>query len=979
MIEQNLLIMLVALPFLASGAAVTFPATARNPVALLAGLAMLAMVVLLMTLYPEVQNGQVVTSRVEWIDRIGLGLSFRIDGFAWLFMLLVAGIGLLIVIYARFYMSPDDSAPRFFACLLAFAGAMSGVLLSGNIIMLVVFWELTSITSFLLIGYWYHRSDARDGARMALVITGAGGMSLLFAMMLLGQIVGSYNLDQVLAAGPLIRAHPLYPTMLGLFLLGAFTKSAQFPFQFWLPNAMAAPTPVSAYLHSATMVKAGVFLLVRFEPALGGTEAWFQIVAGIGILTMLIGAIAALFQHDLKGMLAYSTVSHLGLITALAGIGSPLAIVAAVFHIVNHATFKAALFMTAGIIDHETGTRDMRKLSGLFRFMPMTGTLAIIASAAMAGVPLLNGFLSKEMFFEVSAHPGGHSLLARALPWLATIGGAFSAAYSLRFVVSVFFGAPARGLPKGLHEPPLGMRMPVALLAVICVVVGIVPAAAIGALLYQAVLSILGADVPDYSLKIWHGVTPALIMTIIAFTAGIAICALGWRWIEKGRGSPPLMGRLSGPDAFDWVMSAFALRGPRYVLRVLTASGLQVQMRVMVLLTILAAWLTLMNLEWNIPFPTIALRETVFVLLWSVGAICAIGAAWQANYHRFAALILLGGAGLVTCATFVWLSAPDLAVTQLLVEIVTTVLLLLGLRWMPKRDPDIPRDQSLRARIRRRTDLVIALVCGSGATLIALAVLLTKPGNSIGDWFLRHSYSEGGGTNVVNVILVDFRAFDTFGEITVLAVVSLTVFALLRRFRPSAESAEKPSPQREATESTLYNYLYVPQILMQWLFAPIIALSAYLFFRGHDLPGGGFAAGVTFAIGLLLQYLATDVRWIEARLTVLPVRWMAVGLAVASATGAGAWIVGYPFLSTHAQYIDVPLIGKVPVSSAMAFDFGVYSLVVGAIVLMLIAIAHQSLRLGPRKREAADTDELDKLEDATDPPDGELSTPQGVA
>lgn len=966
MIGQNLLIMLVILPFLAAAAAVTLPGNARNAEALISGLAMLAMLGILWALYPDVQYGGRVITRIGWADSIGLTLNFRLDGFAWLFMVLVAGIGFLVVLYARYYMSPDDPVARFYGCLLAFAGAMSGVILSGNIIQLVVFWELTSMTSFLLIGYWQNRADARDGARMALATTAMGGLCLLVAMILIGQVVGSYDLDRVLVSGSKITGSGLYIPILILFLLGAFTKSAQFPFQYWLPNAMAAPTPVSAYLHSATMVKAGVFLLVRFEPALGDTDAWFQIVTFVGMLTMLIGGIAALFQHDLKGLLAYSTISHLGLITALAGIGTDAAIITAVFHIVNHAVFKASLFMTAGIIDHETGTRDMRKLSGLYRHMPVTGTLAIVASAAMAGVPLLNGFLSKEMFLQATHEWNNGSALDNALPYIAVLASAFSVAYSLRFILKVFFGPATDDLPRVPHEPPALMRWPVAILVVICLAVGILPAQTLGPWLQTASVSILGPDLPYYSLKIWHGVNAALIMSLIAFAAGAAIYLLGSPWIDNGPEGPPVMRHFSGRVAYDWVMQNAMLRFPRMALRVSTGSGLQVQLRVLVLLTIAAIWLALSRLEWNIPMPTIALPQTVFVLLWIVGALCAVGAAWQAHYHRFAALVLLGGAGLVTCATFVWLSAPDLAVTQLLVEIVTTVLLLLGLRWMPKRDPDIPRDQSLRARFRRRSDLLIAVICGTGVTAIALAVLLTPPGPSIGDWFLRHSYSEGGGTNVVNVILVDFRAFDTFGEITVLAIVALTVFSLLRRFRPSAESAEPPSPQRHVPESTLYNYLYVPQIIMQWLFAPIIMLSAYLFLRGHDLPGGGFAAGVTLAVGLLLQYLAADVRWIETRLIVLPVRWMAVGLAAACATGAGAWIFGYPFLSAHARYIDVPVIGQVPFSTAMMFDFGVYSLVVGAIVLMLIAIAHQSLRLGPRVRESADTDELDQLEEAAE-------------
>ena len=335
---------------------------------------------------------------LPWFAGIDFGL--RMDGLAFAFALLVSAIGALVVLYARLLpVARRTRRRRFFATLLAFMGAMLGVVLAGNLILLVVFWELTSVTSFLLIGFWKHRADARQGARMALAITGGGGLCLLAGVLLIGHIVGSYDLDRVLAAGELIRAHPWYVPALVLVLLGAFTKSAQFPFHFWLPHAMAAPTPVSAYLHSATMVKAGVFLLARLYPALGSSEPWFYIVGTTGLVTLLLGAVVALFQQDLKGLLAYSTISHLGLITLLFGLDSPLAVVAGVFHILNHATFKASLFMAAGIIDHETGTRDMRRLNGLWKSMPITGALAIVASAAMAGVPLLNGFLSKEMFF----------------------------------------------------------------------------------------------------------------------------------------------------------------------------------------------------------------------------------------------------------------------------------------------------------------------------------------------------------------------------------------------------------------------------------------------------------------------------------------------------------------------------------------------------------------------------------------------------
>src|SRR5687768_5640065 len=388
---------LVILPFAGSLCAAFVPSHARNAAAWLAGTVAVACIALGVQFYPQIAEGEVVRATFQWAPAVGLDFTLRMDGFAWLFAMLVTVMGALVILYARYYMSAQDPVPRFFSFLLAFMGAMLGVVLSGNLIQLVVFWELTSLTSFMLIAYWYHREDARRGARMALIVTVSGGLCLLLGVLVLGTIVGSFDLDVVLASGDLIRADPWYAPALLLILLGVFTKSAQFPFHFWLPHAMEAPTPVSSYLHSATMVKAGVFLLARLWPAMSGTDLWFWLISGAGAATLLVGAFSATFQRDLKGVLAYSTISHLGLITLLLGMNSKLALIAAVFHMLNHATFKASLFMAAGIVDHETGTRDIGRLGGLRRRMPVTTLVAMVAAAAMAGVPLLNGFLSKEM------------------------------------------------------------------------------------------------------------------------------------------------------------------------------------------------------------------------------------------------------------------------------------------------------------------------------------------------------------------------------------------------------------------------------------------------------------------------------------------------------------------------------------------------------------------------------------------------------
>lgn len=954
MIEENLLLILVGLPFAAAIAASTVSTKAHGAAAWSSGLLLFAGLVILGLLYGPISDGEILRGSLRWVPSLGLTLAFRMDGLVWLFTTLVFAIGILVLIYARYYLSKSDPVPRFYAFLMAFTGAMVGMLLSGNILMLVVFWELTSILSFLLIGYWHQNQAARDGARMSLIVTGLGGLCLLVAMLLLGQIVGSHDLDRVLAAGEVVRADPRYPLVLGLFLLGCFTKSAQMPFHFWLPGAMAAPTPVSAYLHSATMVKAGVFLLVRFSPVMGQTDLWFYSVTGTGMMTLVLASVIALFRHDLKGLLAYSTISHLGLITALAGIGSNGAILAAIFHIVNHAVFKASLFMAAGIIDHETGTRDMRRLSGLMRFMPVTGSLAIVASAAMAGVPLLNGFISKEMFFAEAADWHNGTWLDNSLPYLATIAGIFAVAYSLRFIASVFFGPAATALPKTPHEPPVWMRRPVELLVLVCLIVGILPGLTLGPTLNLAAQSVLGADLPFKDIAVWHGLNLPLMMSLVALGVGAALYAGLGRRIAAGPEGPPLLHRIKAQRVFERVLLLLTWKLPRDIHRLFGTERLQPQLRLIILLAIGAAGASLWGSLRQAPAPLSNAMNPAFALMWVVGAGCAVGAAWLAKYHRFASVVLLGGAGAVTCLTFAWLSAPDLAVTQLLVEIVTTVLLLLGLRWLPKRREEIAEDKLLPARIRRARDLLIAILAGSGLAGIAWVMMTWPLIPNVGDWFLRNSYVEGGGTNVVNVILVDFRAFDTFGEITVLAIVGVSVFALLRRFRPAPESIRSADAPPGAEDVTRDSALLVPAVIMRWMFPVMILLAAYLFIRGHDLPGGGFAAGVTISIAFLLQYIAHDVRWVEARLTVLPIRWMGVGLLVAGSTGLGAFLFGYPFLAAHAQYVDVPLIGKVPAATAMIFDAGVFSLVVGATVLMLIAIAHQSLRIARlRERETA--------------------------
>ncbi|WP_341919186.1 monovalent cation/H+ antiporter subunit A [Polaromonas sp. YR568] len=953
------LVLLVALPFIASVLAALLPANARNRESTLAGLVALGCALQAAWLFPQLTGGNVIREEIEWVPALGLNLVLRMDGFAWLFCMLVLGIGALVVLYARYYMSASDPVPRFFSFFLAFMGAMIGVVLSGNLVQMVMFWELTSLFSFLLIGYWHHRRDARRGARMALTVTGAGGLCLLAGVLVLGRITGTYDLDLVLASGDEIRAHPLYTLVLVLVLLGAFTKSAQFPFHFWLPRAMAAPTPVSAYLHSATMVKLGVFLMARLWPVLSGTSEWFWLVGGAGAITLLLGGFIAMFQRDLKSLLAYSTISHLGLITLLLGLNSPLAAVAAVFHIMNHATFKASLFMAAGIIDHETGTRDIRKLSGLMRLMPITGTLAVIASASMAGVPLLNGFLSKEMFFAETVYIQSTPWIDWGLPIIATVAGMFSVAYSARFVFDVFFGPPCGPeVPRTPHEPPHWMRVPVELLVLVCLVVGVAPHWSVGPLLAEAARPVVGGTLPAYSLAVWHGFNLPLLMSFVAMAGGATLYLLQRRGRALGHlAHTPLLHRFDGQRIFENVLARVSEAGrrSRYLL---ATRRLQAQLLLLLAIALAGAAAAL----WLTPAERgrreLLAFSPMFAMTWAIGAACAVGAAWQAKFHRLAALMLASGAGLVCCITYIWFSAPDLALTQLVVEAVTTVLLLLGLRWLPMRKVAIqPTHARLRLWGRRGRDLTIAVLAGAGMAALSWTVMTRRFPESISPFFLDRALSEGGGTNVVNVMLVDFRGFDTFGEITVLGVVALTIYALLRRFRPAIESMALPAQQRAQVDDgssdllnprravdTAVGYLMVPAVLVRLLLPVSVLVSAYFFMRGHNAPGGGFVAGLVMSIALLLQFIVSGTEWVEEHLRIYPRRWIAIGLLLALATGGGAVVLGYPFMTTHTAHLDLPLLGSLHIPSALFFDLGVFAIVLGSTMLILTSLAHQSVR-----------------------------------
>ncbi|MDX9838003.1 MAG: monovalent cation/H+ antiporter subunit A [Azoarcus sp.] len=914
------LLLIVLLPFLGALLPALMIRAGRNACATGTFVTTLLAFIGLMSHAPALFRGEVIHAGWDWLPGLGLNVNFFLDGLGFFFAALILGIGLLIIVYARYYLSKDDPMGSFYAYLLLFQGAMVGIVLSDNILLLLIFWELTSLSSFLLIGYWKHLPEGRQGARMALTVTGGGGLAMIAGMLILGNIAGSYDLSVILQQGELIRSSPDYLLALVLILVGCFSKSAQFPFHFWLPHAMAAPTPVSAYLHSATMVKAGLFLMARLWPVLAGTDEWFYLVATTGLLTMLLGAVVALFKDDLKGLLAYSTVSHLGLVTMLLGFGTPMAATAGVFHILNHATFKAALFMNAGIIDHEAGTRDVRRLGGLMHLMPVTATLGMLAAASMAGLPLLNGFLSKEMMLHEAANTtwGGQAWLLAAV---ATFAACFSVAYSFRFIAHVFMGPARNDYPHHPHDPPVGMWLPPALLVVLVVLIGIFPDTTAGALVALVSRAVTGGEVLDYHLALWHGVTPALGMSVIAVLAGTVLIRSYGRvrrvWLA---GPHPEAKRI-----FDGLTSG-AVKLAQGFTHGLHNGSLQRYLACM-LAAFLVVGYAVFESSSHAAGTRMLLAATPIAI---VGWILLMGACIAVvlmHRQRLLALVVVGVVGLMVSIGFVYFSAPDLALTQISVEVVTVILMLLALNFLPKQSP---RESSTGRRLR---DGVLAVAAGLGVGGAAWAVL-TRDFETLSGYYLEQAVPGGGGTNVVNVILVDFRGFDTFGEIIVLGIAALSIFALLDGLMASAAGRRLQSWEPDQARAADRHPMMLA-VATRAMLPLALMVGVYIFLRGHNVPGGGFIAGLVVAVALIVQYMASGFGWAAQRMKMDYHGLVGTGVLVAAATGLGALVVGYPFLTSTVWHFDLPLIGELHIASAMFFDTGVFLVVVGATMLAL--------------------------------------------
>jgi multicomponent Na+:H+ antiporter subunit A len=764
------------LPFLAAALAPLLTKVLRHNAGWVLALVPAAMFVHFLGYLGPVAAGERFVFGVDWVPALGVRYQMLIDGLSLVFALLITGIGALIVVYAGGYLKGHPQQGRFFSFILMFMGAMLGLVLADDLLSLFVFWELTSITSFLLIGFDHAREAARRAALQALVVTGGGGLALLAGLLLAGWVVGTTSISGLLALGGGLKESPFYTAIFLLVIAGAFTKSAQVPFHFWLPNAMEAPTPVSAYLHSATMVKAGVYLLMRMQPALGDTALWTTVLPLFGGLTLLTGALLAVRQTDLKLMLAQTTVASLGLLVMLVGTSDTRVIEGAVLYLVAHSLFKGALFMVAGGIDHEAGTRDVTKLGGLRKAMPVTFAAALLAALSMGGVPPFFGFIGKEVLYDGLAGLSGGTVLVIA----AVVGNVLMFAIAFAVGLKPFVGAAVH-TPKHAHEAPLSLWLGPMVLALTA------PALALathwtGVTLVQPMASaVLGRPFEmDLHLVPTH-VGAALILSVVTIVLGI----LAFRALPRLRAAvaASLAAVGWGPDrGFDQAVAGL-VRLAGAVKRVVQPGGLDVYVTV-TMLFVVAALLApplFLGVAVRAPaWPDAAVHE------WAIFAIAALGLyAVVTAESRLVAIVALGIQGFAVAVIFMLFGAPDLSFTQFMVETLSVVILALV---MVRLDLT-PSDH--RPRLVALRDLAIAVAAGTGFTLLLLAVVGQPFDSALSDFFAENSRAIAHGRNIVNVIIVDFRGLDTLGEITVVMVTGLSVLALIGlRARRAARAGE---------------------------------------------------------------------------------------------------------------------------------------------------------------------------------------------
>jgi multicomponent K+:H+ antiporter subunit A len=953
---------LLALPFLGSAAILFLPY--RNPLwawrlAMLACGAALAVLSGLTAAGPPDTPMRLLA---PWMPEIGLTWSLWLDGVALFWAWLVLGVGFLVLQYAGSYMDPSDGARRFYASMLLFVGAMLGLVISANALLMVIFWEVTSLSSFLLIGHWTTRREAIAGARRALLVTGVGGLCLMAGVAVLFWILTTMPGQPSLEWADLwlrraeIIAHPAAPVALALILAGAFTKSAQFPFHFWLPGAMEAPTPVSALLHAATMVKAGIYLLGRIYPVFSDMHLWI-VVAVVGVLTVLVGGYGALVARDLKQLLAWSTVSQLGLLTSFYGFGAQRLATGNLLEydlalVLSHAMFKGALFMLVGVVDHGTHTRDWHRLGGLWRRMPWTAVLTLGGCASMAGLPFTFGFVAKKLWLGAGTGVQDiYGVLGEVLIWLSVTGSFFTMAYSLRLVVLPFFGRPRDAeVARHAHEGSWGLLAAPSLLVALCIV---------GGLHVPTIKTILAHTVhPEFfSTQQRHVVaffksadTAALISLVTYFVAGPALFLLSFRLEDRHRrAGEPAPVRAMG----DWLLGSGLERVAAVTHRLVQAPSLRRNARIVLTTAGVLLAIPLLRVVVVRPVsPNPSPAHSVALVLVAIVAVCVAMVIWARDtMHR---LLALGLIGLAIMVYFVEYEAPDLAITMVLVEL---ALLLMFLFLLRRLGGSVPRRRGPLERLSSGVIAVgfaglVAVLTYYGSVSPERRLPVTAGDVVHADYYLTHAkYApvpgahKGGGNNVVNVILVDFRGFDTLGEITVLALAALGVAILLGIGTPARHHGQmdmllQPSDvdRRAGVLPGLAPFLKTRvetgrSIILRQT-APIVGIialtfSVVLFLAGHNAPGGGFIGGLLAAASVIPFIVSYGAGERHAGRISDPLRLVAAGLLLAALTGAGAMLMGHEFLRSGYTTVHLPLAGEVGLSTAMFFDAGVYVLVVG--------------------------------------------------
>ncbi len=892
-------------------------------------------------------HGRAATVAVGWVPELSMNIDLRFDGLAAIMSVLVLAIGAVVLFYCADYFHHHDGRlekrlPSFAAELVAFAGAMFGLVVSDNMLVLYVFWELTTVLSFLLVGHYAERATSRRAATQALLVTTFGGLAMLVGIVVLGNMSGTYLLSKLIAAPP---AGPAASVAVMLVLIGALSKSAIVPMHFWLPGAMAAPTPVSAYLHAAAMVKAGVYLVARMSPGFADTPPWRPTVVILGLLTMLLAGWRAVREYDLKLILAFGTVSQLGLITVLVGAGGGDLMLAGLAMLCAHAMFKASLFMVVGVIDHATGTRDIRRLAWLGQRSRPLLVIAVGATASMAALPPFLGFVAKEADFETVAHAPS---LGAAAPYVLTgivLGSVFTTIYSLRFLVGAF---GRKGLPHPskrvaqMRRPPASFLAAPAILAAAGLVFGVWPAG------LDDVLDTYADTVPggeNYHLALWHGLGTPLLLSVLVLAVGTAAYFARARLRRVRVAYQPLGNAdriydavLRGLDLMSVRLTAFIQRGSIPATQSVILSTL-----VLVPLTVLAlgargrpdiAW-------WDSPL------EVVVGLLILAAALGAI-----VMRNRLAAVLLVGVAGYGCGTIFVFHGAPDLALTQFLVETLTLVIFVLVLRTLPAEV------DSLNIRRHRLPRAVLAVAVGGTVTTLAVYAMAARTGAPIAELLPDAAYFRGHGANTVNVLLVDIRAWDTMGEISVLLVAATGVASMVFRHRrfgsaPRVADAGQPDIGRLGALADIspavgdvtwlrgselrdpqYRSL-VLEVATRLIFPLIMVLSAYFFFAGHNTPGGGFAGGLTAGLALVLRYLAGGRYELGETLPLDAGKILGAGLGLSAGTALVSLLMGAPVLSSALIEVHLPVLGTVKFVTALFFDLGVYLIVVGLVLDVL--------------------------------------------